>query len=129
MTPAIPKRRWFQFGMRGLFVVVTLSCCLLASERNRALRRQEFAGEIEAAGGQVTGQYQFGDARYFCGRGKALNWLAEVMGDRGLMTTVVVPDAKNQSLVDRSATIFPESTIWAYDKFGALRLLPDSRCN
>jgi hypothetical protein len=51
MTPA-PKRRWFQFSLRTLFVVVTVLCVWLAWNINTVGTRAAARARIEADGGQ-----------------------------------------------------------------------------
>jgi hypothetical protein len=46
MTP-LPKRRWFAFSLRTLFVVVTLVACWLGYELNWIRQRRDFAARVE----------------------------------------------------------------------------------
>jgi len=58
-----PRRRWLQFSLRTLFVVVTVFCVWMGITANRA-RDQRLAVEaIEALGGTIRYEYQ-GDYDY-----------------------------------------------------------------
>jgi len=48
-----PKRRWFSFSLRTMFVVVTLFGCWLGNELHRVRDRRAMAKEIERMGGEV----------------------------------------------------------------------------
>src|SRR5205085_3035320 len=44
-------RRWFRFGLRTLFIVVTLLCCYLAWESSVVRKRRAALNELQARGG------------------------------------------------------------------------------
>jgi Leucine-rich repeat (LRR) protein len=48
-----PKRRWAQFSLATMFVVVTVLCVSLSVVVNRANRQQDAVAAIEALGGRV----------------------------------------------------------------------------
>jgi hypothetical protein len=48
-----PKRRWAQFSLATMFVVVTVLCVWLSVLADRANRQQAAVAAIEAMGGQV----------------------------------------------------------------------------
>jgi hypothetical protein len=48
-----PKRRWAQFSLASLFVVVTILCVWLSVVVNRAHRQRDAVAAIEALGGEV----------------------------------------------------------------------------
>jgi hypothetical protein len=48
-----PKRRWAQFSLASMFVVVTLLCVWLSVVVNRAHRQRDAVATIEALGGSV----------------------------------------------------------------------------
>jgi hypothetical protein len=48
-----PKRRWAQFSLASMFVVVTVLCVWLGAVVNRANRQREAVAAIEALGGEV----------------------------------------------------------------------------
>jgi hypothetical protein len=52
-----PKRRWMQFRLGTIFVVVTVLCIWLAAHTNRARKQREAVCAIKAWGGSV--RYDF----------------------------------------------------------------------
>ena len=108
-----------RFSLRTLLVVVTVLGFWLSQKKMRAVRRQAFKTEIEAAGGEISCRYQFGDSRDFLYRA---TWLSSAMGDPGPMTTVILPNA---AMLERAQAIYPESTIWMYDSSGTEHLWTD----
>jgi hypothetical protein len=50
----MPKRRWAQFSLGSMFLVVTVLCVALGVQVNKANRRREAVEAIEAWGGGVT---------------------------------------------------------------------------
>ena len=54
-----PNRRWFRYGLRTLFVVVTAVACWLAYELNWIYQRHKFLAE--------HGALHFGQRRTCCG--------------------------------------------------------------
>jgi hypothetical protein len=53
MTTHAPKRRWFRFSLRTMFVVVTAASCWLGWNANIVHRRLATRVTIEANGGTV----------------------------------------------------------------------------
>jgi hypothetical protein len=49
-----PKRRWAQFSLASMFVVVTVLCVWLLVVVNRAHRQRDAVAAIEALGGRVV---------------------------------------------------------------------------
>jgi hypothetical protein len=62
-----PKRRWTQFSLGTMFVVMTALCLRLAWQTNRAHRQREAVAAIKAFGGKVQyeGQPSIGEWRVF----------------------------------------------------------------
>ena len=58
MTETKPKRRWFRFSLRTLFVPVTVLCVWLGFKVNAARRQKEAVEAILKAGGTVQYDYQ-----------------------------------------------------------------------
>ena len=57
-TPSKPRRRWFQFSLRTLMVLVTVLCVWLGLVSERARKQREAVAAIEALGGWVWYDYQ-----------------------------------------------------------------------
>jgi hypothetical protein len=53
------KRRWMQFSLASMFVVVTVLCVWLAAVVNRAHRQRDAVAAIHALGGAVMYDYDF----------------------------------------------------------------------
>ena len=58
MTETKPKRRWFRFSLRALFVLVTAFCVWLGWEVNSARRQKEAVEAIIKAGGTIGYDFQ-----------------------------------------------------------------------
>lgn len=58
MTPA-PKRRWFHFSLRTLFVVVTVLACWLGWNLNIMRQRNQAMARIVSENGQVITYDEF----------------------------------------------------------------------
>src|SRR4051794_14492552 len=60
-TPVIaPRRRWLQFSLRTLLIVISLFAGWLAVQVNRAHRSQAAIAAIRQFGGQVQYDYETG---------------------------------------------------------------------
>ena len=81
-NPSKPRRRWFQFSLRTLFVLVTVLCVWLAMTANRARKQREAVAAIEAMGGTVYYDYQIDSTVTFLRRAKpdGQKWLRELIG-------------------------------------------------
>ena len=85
-TTSKPRRRWFQYSLRTLFVLVTVLCVCLAVTANRARRQREAVKAIESVGGQVRYEYQYVSGQEPPGP----EWLRELIGDEYFVSVVVV---------------------------------------
>ena len=56
-NPSKPRRRWFQFSLRTLFVLLTVLCVWLAVTVERVRKQREAVAAIEAVGGSVFYEY------------------------------------------------------------------------
>ncbi len=73
---ATPKRRWYQFSLRGMLALTTLICVglgWLLHERNEVAKRAATIAVIQKLGGEVT----FDEAKPF-----RPIWLRPVLGDK-----------------------------------------------
>lgn len=73
---ANPKRRWYQFSLRGMLALTTLICLglgWLLHERNEVAKRAAAIAVIQKLGGEVT----FDEAKPF-----RPVWLRPVLGDK-----------------------------------------------
>ena len=75
-SPSRPRRRrWFQYSLRTLLLVVTVAAVLLGIWTGRARRQKEAVEAIRELGGYVGYSSADGDA-------PGPDWLAEVAGNR-----------------------------------------------
>jgi len=85
---ANPKRRWYQYSLRSMFILTTLvaiACSWYAYEMNEAAKRRTAIDEIEKLGGEVgyaDGHYVLRSTRgeppaWYC-------WLRHLHGDEYL---------------------------------------------
>ena len=56
-NPSKPRRRWFQFSLRTLFVLLTVLCVLLAVTVERARKQWEAVAAIRELRGEVRYEY------------------------------------------------------------------------
>jgi hypothetical protein len=87
------KRRWFQYSLRMLLVVVTLcavSCSWLAVKLRQARRQREIVAAIEKLGGDVRYDEWFGRDSDQPTRSPAPVWLHNWLGDDFFRTVTVV---------------------------------------
>ena len=87
-----PKRRWYQYSLRSLFVLMTLFalvCSWYAYEMQKAAKRRAAIAEIEKLGGEV----QYYDPSDPATPGKPprwFSWLRQLHGDEHLGNAVGV---------------------------------------
>jgi Leucine-rich repeat (LRR) protein len=58
-----PKRRFFQFSLRSLLVVMLVVCVTLAWKVEKAKKQREAVAWVQESGGSVSYDYEFDDAR------------------------------------------------------------------
>lgn len=72
-----PTRRWFQYSLRSLLVILTALAVWLGVVVNRAREQREAVGAIEAAGGAVYFDWEFEPDR----KPHGPVWLRKIIGD------------------------------------------------
>ncbi|NQU24227.1 MAG: hypothetical protein HQ567_23340 [Candidatus Nealsonbacteria bacterium] len=86
-----PKRRWYQYSLRTLFVLVTLvamACSWYAYEMRKAAERRAAVAEIIERGGSVA---YYGAAHPFRGKPpRWFSWLRKLHGDEHLGNVLIV---------------------------------------
>lgn len=113
-TPNVPRRRWFRFGLRTLFVLLTVLGVWVGVQMNWLRERREARAWIEKNGGVVLDHvpHDFSIAggkpqRWDPARVRA-PWPIRLLGGEPV-GFVVFHDAKGQSA--RLSKIFPEAKI------------------
>ena len=99
-TPSKPRRRWFQYSLRTLFVLLTVLCVWLAVTVNRARKQREAVAAIEELGGVVYYDFQVDNSRGLL-RAKlpGPKWLRELVGDEYFVSVHFV-DLGNTQVTD-----------------------------
>jgi hypothetical protein len=108
-----PRRRWFSWSLRTLFVVIAIPAVFLgwiAQDFHRAMHRSAERERIIALGGRV-------------GIAGTTSFRHRLFGD-GDTDIIVLPSSIADSEIDRIGTVFPEAQIWkvpeadlAHDKY------------
>jgi hypothetical protein len=101
-TPKVHRRRWYQFNLRSLFVVMTLACVgmsWLGIKIQQARRQKEAVEEIKKLGGGVFYDYQVRVSGVEMAKLKP-KWLRSLLGDDFFTNVVIVWLATNQQVTD-----------------------------
>ena len=80
------KRRWFQFSLRTLLVLVAVVAVWLALLVNAATKQREAVAAIEALGGHVFYEHESNSPAELLGP----EWLRELVGEEYFVTIIVV---------------------------------------
>ncbi len=97
-----PKRRWYQYSLRTLFVVMTLfaiACSWYAYEMHKAAKRRAAIEEIE----KLTGEVDYYDASESSTLGEPpgwFSWLRRYYGDEHLGNALAVDLSYEQEVTD-----------------------------
>jgi hypothetical protein len=77
-----PKRRFLQFSLRTLLVVMLIVCVTLGWKVNKAKRQREAVAWVQESGGSVSYGYEFDDARKRVPNPQppGPKWLRELLG-------------------------------------------------
>jgi hypothetical protein len=82
--------------------------------------RRAIASEASGRGWEVTTEIRGEELR---GRGDFLNWIANMLGDEGLVPHVVVPENTSEEAVQEARTAFPEASICIHCKDGTYKTM------
>jgi hypothetical protein len=147
MTPA-PKRRWFSYSLRTLFVVVTVFACWLGyqlnwiRERHALLSRPHAVSYVSGVDGLSPDQVPAPlSLRAFGERGCWLLYLTFVDDERGSNCDSNEPEERSRLLnpnelleIERARRLFPEASVVAGGVFGtdevpdvSLELMPPNK--
>jgi hypothetical protein len=105
-TPAItelPKRRWYQYSLRTLFVVVTLAAIGFGLIVVPAQRQKRAVQAIRDAGGDVMHEDEPKEKRFL----RAPEWLQEFLGDDYFKRVMSVNLAKSRITDDGLENLEP----------------------
>ena len=104
MTEIKPKRRWFQFNLRMLFVLVALAACATAW----------FCGQIHLVKDRMAFRYKLfasdGSFEFIPSEASAIPWWRKWLGDYAV-DRVRVPDTCEPAFLADAVRLFPESKV------------------
>jgi hypothetical protein len=115
-TVTEPTRRgWFRFGLRSLFIVVTLACCYLAWERSAVLHRQAVLKELRSNPNyQITSAEQWSRRSIITNPAERMATVSPVrrwLGDQAIQEITYQPHLDSAAHeVARVRLAFPEAT-------------------
>ena len=129
MTETKPKRRWFTFSLRTLFVLVTVLCVWLGYQVNWIWQRREFVRKLCVD----SGNFEAGSARTETLQGHdspTISWIRRAFGDQAY-SILILPEKYTPDLIERANDLFPEALVhrWADESLlaevgsGTLRLM------
>jgi len=110
-------RRWFRFGLRTLFVVVTVLCCYLAWETSVVRSRQQAMAQMRTRGGIniITAEaydQQFRGTPIAADVPAKVSWVRRLLGDQAIQEIWVHWYNKpSEAEIQRFARLFPEATL------------------
>lgn len=95
MTDSKPRRRWLQFRLRTIFVLLTILGLWLGVQANRAQRQRRAVDAILDRGGQVQYDYEFDEDGHEIWLAEppeppGPKWLRTLVGDDYFRTVVDV---------------------------------------
>jgi hypothetical protein len=114
-----PKRRWFRFGLRMMFVAVTLVGCVLGWPLSIVRERKAVLAEIANEKGAMVLTLAFAENDFQPGEGLTHTDLMRVsnlrkwLGDEAIIGIVLYSDTE-PALIRRTENAFPESQIYVY---------------
>jgi hypothetical protein len=112
--PPKRKRRWFQFSLRSLLIVVTLlavACGYVGSQAEIVRERKAMLALIRSEGGDTPGFTHYK-------RPPPVPWLRRVMGDEWIDTIVLARAVDAEKLADIKQT-FPDADLYLWDESGS----------
>jgi hypothetical protein len=102
VTPA-PKRRWFRYSLRTLFVVVTVFGCWLGGNLHKIRQRDAVSEDFVSRG-----------ARFLCTDPESMPFLWRFLGVQGVHV-IWLPDSFDHADQVRAERLFPESTVVRFE--------------
>ena len=108
-----PRRHWFRFSLRTLFVLVTLVACWLGWQMKFIRDRKEMRAWIVANGGNIGNSDDlffddpFGESEVSA---RQVSWLRHLLGDKGV-DYIELSSEHSEPVCQRIAKLFPESKI------------------
>ena len=117
MAEEKPKRRWFRFSLRTLFLLVTLACIWLGIQASTVHHRRQLLSRLDSAvfGGLPTFNTIMFDETpaivqgdYSTAGEQHLSWIRQAFGDR-LVPIIGLPERMSPEEVKEFKRAFPEA--------------------
>ena len=116
MTETKPKRRWFRFSLRTLFVLVTIfgvgyGIFLFQKDAIFVHQRRQFVAKLEADGKNLKGlSAASAELSPLKNPDRTLSPIRKYLGDHDY-SRIVLPISYSQTDVDQAVALFPEAEI------------------
>jgi hypothetical protein len=124
MTEAKPKRRWFRFSLRTLFVLVTVfgigaGVFLFQKEARLVHQRRQFVAKLETEAKNLKGLSDaIAEPSPLKNPDRTLSPIRKYLGDHNY-SRIVLPLSYSQTDVDQAVVLFPEAEIQHWQPHGA----------
>jgi hypothetical protein len=121
-----PKRRWFRFSLRTLFVLVTMvgvgyGIFLFQKEARLVYQRRQFVAKLEADGKNIKGMIDASaELSPLKNPDRTLSPVRKFLSDHNY-SRVVLPLSYTQTNIDQAVALFPEAEIQHWQPDGAPR--------
>jgi hypothetical protein len=119
MIETKPKRRWFRFSLRTLFVFVTIACIWLGSQASTVYHRRQLLSRLDSVvlrGFPTYKTIMFHgnpcriEGEVMTAEEYQLPWIRRAFGDK-LVPIIGLPERMSPEEVKEFKTAFPESLI------------------
>ena len=123
MTETKPRRRWFRFSLRTLFVLVTMICIsfgasLLLMQFRIVQQRQQFVARLTAdSNGKNDGSDSGATLSPLKNPDRTLSPTRRFFGDHNY-SVIVLSTKYGQDLIDKAVALFPEAQIKHWQPVG-----------
>ena len=122
MTETKPKRRWFRFSLRTLFIFVTIVCIWLGFQVSTVYHRKRLLSRLDPAVGRyptfktVMRRDEFGigpavlEGEFSMDGDYQPSWIRRALGDH-FVSVILLPESMTPEEVRSYRDAFPESII------------------
>jgi hypothetical protein len=123
MTETKPKRRWFRFSLRTLFMLVTIigvgyGVFLFLKEARLVYQRRQFVAKLEADAKSLKGLSDASaEPSPLKNPDRTLPPIRRYLGDHSY-SRIVLPISYSQTDVDQAVALFPEAEIQHWKQRG-----------
>jgi hypothetical protein len=112
-----PRRRWFQFSLGTLFVLVTVFAIWLGWELKFIRERNSVRESLRAGSVEIVQSRHWGlirsDVQLRVGRPAAIPWWRGMLGDEAI-SIITFPPSADESDLEAASEAFPEATVGVF---------------